>query len=436
MDVTTSTLEDGATKVTVTVPAADVDKAIKAHFKDLGRARIPGFRPGKAPRTIIEQTFGGHDAVYAEITQEVINGNAAKAVDSKDILFVSSVKFDEAGLVKDGEDFTFSLSGTKKPELELESYDAVEIEMPPMEATEAEVEQQVETMREYYYSFETVDEAAKAGDFVQLSMEVTTPAGEKVQGLNSESRLLEIGSGTVPATFDAEVTGMKAGDKKSFDFAIAEDDDFSYVGEDTLHAEVEVKEVRTKVIPELGEDLAKKVGFETMDEFRAKLTEAINTQKAQQLPALKEQRCVAALGERVKGEVPQAYVDFTRQDIAREFFTNLQQQGVTMDQFLQQQGITMEDFNNDLNEESQEVAAQSLALDALCRELKIVASVDDIDAEFKAVENSDEIRKSWEDNGRMSELREAIRRRKATQWLVENAKVTEVETTAEEQDAE
>ena len=435
MDVKTSTLEDGKVQVTVTIPAADVDKAVKDHFKDLGRARIPGFRPGKAPRPIIEQNFGGHDAVYAEITQDLINANAAKAVDSKDILFVSNVEFDESGMVEDGKDYTFSLSGTKKPEVELDNYEPVEIEMPPMEATEAEIEHQIETMREYYYSFETIDEPAKQGDFVQMSMEVTTPAGEKVQGLNSESRLLEIGSGTVPATFDEQVIGMKAGDEKEFDFAIAEDDDFSYVGEDTLHAKVAVKEVRTKVIPELGEELAKKVGFESMDEFRQKITDAINTQKAQQLPGLKEQRCVAALGERVKDEVPQIFVDFCRNDIAREFFTSLQQQNVTMDQFLQQQGITMEDFNDDLNEESKEVAAQSLALDALCREQKIVATPDDIDAEFKAVENSDEVRKSWEDNGRMSELREAIRRRKATMWLVENAKVTEVETVADE-DAE
>lgn len=427
MDVKTSIREDGDTEVTITVPASIVDEQIKAHYKDLSKARIPGFRPGKAPRAIIDQNFGGHEAVFAEITQEVINVNAPKAVDSQDILFIGSAKFDETEPVVEGQDYTFTLHATAKPELEIENADAVKIEMPPAEATEAELEKQINAMREYYYSFETVEEAAKTGDFVQLSMAVTKSDGSKVQGLNSESRLLELGSGTVPASFDEQVCGMKAGDTKSFDFSIAGDDAFSYVGEDELHAEVEVKEVRVKVMPEVGDELAKKVGFENMEEFRAKMTEAIQNQKDQQLPALKEQRCIDELAKRVKGEVPQAYIDFTRQDIAREFFTNMQQQGVTMDQFLQQQGITMEEFNNDLNEESKEVATQNVALDALAREKKFEVTEEDLDAEFQVVENPEEVRKTWEENGRMSELREAIRRRKAVEWLVENAEVTIVE---------
>ena len=123
---------------------------------------------------------------------------------------------------------------------------------------------------------------------------------------------------------------------------------------------------------------------------------------------------------------------FTRQDILRDFYMNLQQQGVTLDQFFAQQGITADEFNKDLDEEAKEVATQTLALDAMFKHLGIEITDEDIDAEFQVVDNPAEVRKQWEDNGRMSELREAIRRRKATEWLIENAVVTLDEGDADE----
>ena len=162
------------------------------------------------------------------------------------------------------------------------------------------------------------------------------------------------------------------------------------------------------------------------------LAEAINKQKAEQLPALKEERCTKALAERVFGEVPVDYVTFTRQDILRDFYINLQQQGVTLDQFFAQQGITADEFNKDLDEEAKEVAAQTLALDALYKHLELEITDEDIDKEFQVVDDPAAVRKQWEDNGRMSELREAIRRRKATEWLIENAVVTLDEGDADE----
>lgn len=424
MDVKTTITEDGKTQVTVTVPAATVKEHVDAHFKQLSKARIPGFRPGKAPRQILERNFGGHDAVYAEITTDLINDIAPVAVDSQDILFIANPTFEETGNVVDGEDFTFTLAGEVTPKAELISFDPVEIKMPAEEATEEEVNAQIEALRTYYYSFETVeDRPVQAEDFVQLNMACTAD-GKPVQGLNSESRLVELGEGIIPAAMEEQIIGMSTGDSKSFDFSIADDEDFAYLGVDTIHADVTVKEIRVKIVPELDQDFAEKLGVESMDALKEQITEAINKQKGEQLPALKEQRCVTELGKRVHGEVPANYVTFTRQDILREFYMNLQQQGVTLDQFFTQQGITAEEFNKDLDEEAAEVATQNLALDAMFEHLGLEITEEDIAKEFEVVDNPAEVRKNWEDNGRMSELREAIRRRKATEWLVENAVVT------------
>ncbi len=433
MDVKTTITQDGKTQITVTVPAATVKEHVNAHFKQLGRARIPGFRPGKAPRAILERNFGGHDAVFAEITTDMINEIAPVAVDSQDVLFIANPTFEETGNVVDGEDFTFVLAGEVKPTVELISFDPVEIKMPAEEATDEEIDAQLEALRTYYYSFETVeDRAVQAEDFVQLNMACTAD-GKAVQGLNSESRLVELGAGIIPAAMEEQIIGMSTGDSKSFDFSVEGDESFAYLGADAIHADVTVKEIRIKNVPELDDEFAAKLGADSMEALKTQLVEAINNQKAQQLPALKEQRCVTELAKRVHGDIPESYVTFTRQDILREFYMNLQQQGVTLDQFFAQQGITADEFNKDLDEEAKEVAAQTLALDAMFAHLDLEITDEDIDKEFAVVENPAEVRKSWEEKGRMSELREGIRRRKATEWLVENAVVTADEG---DQDAE
>ena len=125
--------------------------------------------------------------------------------------------------------------------------------------------------------------------------------------------------------------------------------------------------------------------------------------------------------------MPEEYVNECREDVLREFFTNLNDQNLTFDQFLTQRGISADDFQEDLKLEAQESAAQGLALDALFRALDMEITDEDIDKEFAVVDNPAATRKQWEESGRMSMLREAIARQKAAEWLIDTAVVTVVE---------
>lgn len=426
VEVTTSIREeDSKTQVTVVASADEVKEYIDAQFKKMRKARIPGFRPGRAPRKVLEQNFGGHDAVFTEITTELINGLAPKAVDSQDILFINNPTFEETPNVVEGEEYTFTLYGKVKPEVELLTYDAVEIKMPSEEVTEEEVDAQIAQLASYYYNFEDVEgRAVEAGDYVSIDL-ACTANGEPVQGLNSEDRLIELGQAIMPESFEEQIIGMNVGDSKSFDFSVEGVSEYAYLEVEAIHAEVTLKAIRTKINPDITDEFAATVGFESVADLRAKFEEAIAKQKAEQLPALKESRCVEALAERVHGEVPQAYINFTRQDILRDFYNNLQRQGVTFDDFLAQQHISAEVFQQDLEQEAREVATQTLALDALYRELGLEITEEDLAEEFSVVDDPEATRKEWEEAGRMSEIREAVRRRKATEWLLENAVVTE-----------
>lgn len=432
MEVTTSIREDdGKTQVTVEMTAEEVKEHIDRAFKSFSKTRIPGFRAGKAPRQVLVQNFGGHEVVYEQITSDMINDVAPVAVDEQDILFISDPEFEESGLVADGEPFSFTLFGKVKPDIELLTYDPVEVKMPPEEVTDAEMEMQFAALQDYYFDFETVERAAQEGDFVMVAIEATAD-GEAVDSLSYESRLVEIGSTVVPAQVSEQIIGMKADETKEFDFTGEEDD---IAGKD-VHVKVTVKEVREKNVPELDDEFAAKVGFDSFDELHSAIKEQVENQKQSQLPRLKESRCVAELAKRIHGQVPTAYVNFTRENILRDFFNSLQEQGTTFDQFLASNGITSDDFKKDLDQQAQEEAEESLALDALFREQNMEITEEDINKEFEAVADPEATRKSWEEAGRMSVIREAIRRQRATEWLVENAIVTIVEGDEEEEEEE
>lgn len=428
MEVTTSIREeDGKTQVAIELTEQEVKKHIDSFFKDLAKNRIPGFRPGRAPRKVLERNFGGHEAIYAEITSDMVNEVLPLALDSKDVIFIDDPKLvdEKVESVEDGKPYTFEVYGEVAPKLTLTSVEPVEIEMPPATATDEEIEAQLESLRDYYYEFEEVDRAAEEGDYVMMSIDAKAD-GVAVDALNSPSRLVELGSDALPKELTDQVLGMKKDETKEFDFEVVEDDEqlADFKGK-TIHAEVTVSKVQTKELPTLDEEFAKRIGFDTLEQTREEIANQINTQRERQLPELKERRCVEALAKRIEGEIPESYINYSRDEVLREFFNNLQSAGITFDQFLAQRGISADEFRADLDDEAKENAEQSLALDALFEARGMELTDADIDEQFQVVDDPAAARKSWEESGRMSLLREGIRRSKAAQWLIDNAIVTE-----------
>lgn len=428
MEVTTSIREeDGKTQVAIELTEQEVKKHIDSFFKDLAKNRIPGFRPGRAPRKVLERNFGGHEAIYAEITSDMVNEVLPLALDSKDVIFIDDPKLvdEKVESVEDGKPYTFEVYGEVAPKLTLTSVEPVEIEMPPATATDEEIEAQLESLRDYYYEFEEVDRAAEEGDYVMMSIDAKAD-GVAVDALNSPSRLVELGSDALPKELTDQVLGMKKDETKEFDFEVAEDDEqlADFKGK-TIHAEVTVSKVQTKELPTLDEEFAKRIGFDTLEQTREEIANQINTQRERQLPELKERRCVEAIAKRIEGEIPESYINYSRDEVLREFFNNLQSAGITFDQFLAQRGISADEFRADLDDEAKENAEQSLALDALFEARGMELTDADIDEQFQVVDDPAAARKSWEESGRMSLLREGIRRSKAAQWLIDNAIVTE-----------
>ena len=198
---------------------------------------------------------------------------------------------------------------------------------------------------------------------------------------------------------------------------------------------VTLKSAKKRVVPELTDELAKKAfGFDTVAAFRDAVKDEVAEDKKAQLPNLKENRVIEKVAAELDlDEVPEDYQKQVFDEIAQDFLGQLQRQGTTLDAWLDARHIEVNDFLADLNQQAEERARQSLALDALAKHLGLEATADDVRAEFEkaGVKDVDASIKEFKEAGRMPAVRETIKRSKAVQWLVDNAKVNEVDEVAE-----
>ena len=188
METAIETLEGNKIKVTVTVDAATVDAHMKKTYKEFAQKyNFPGFRKGKAPRPVIDRALGA-ETVLAQVTEDVINDAYPEVIESEKIYPVGNPEFDNDGFVAAGTDFTFAFTIGTKPEFELTSYEPVEIEMPFEGATDAEVAEQLEAMREHYVTYEDASAATKIKpeNNAELAIKATDADGDDIAALSSE----------------------------------------------------------------------------------------------------------------------------------------------------------------------------------------------------------------------------------------------------------
>lgn len=211
-------------------------------------------------------------------------------------------------------------------------------------------------------------------------------------------------------------------------------------GDTTIKLTLTLNSIMKAVTSELTDELAKKnFGFETADELKAAVKEEIEQDKVRSLPGLKEDRLVEAVGKLLDlDEIPENYKNQIFNELANEFLSTLQRQGLTLDTYLGARGVEIQDFLNDLHAQADDRARQSLALDALASHLGIAVSADDVRAEFEKakVDDVDAAIDEWTSEGRIPAIRESIKRTKALSWLVENATVEIVDEVAERAAAE
>ncbi len=435
-------LQDNQVKLTVTVEAADVDARINKTYKDFAKKyRFPGFRPGKAPRPIIDNALGAQ-AVVATVTEELVNETYPLAVDAEDLFVVGRPEFtDEDLIVKEHEDLVYDVVVSVSPEFELSSYEPVEVKLPAEEATQKEIDDQLEQLREYYYDFKDApaNTKVKDGSFLDMNVKATDAEGAEIESLSAEGRIYEIGKGIFPAAFDAEIMGLKKGESKQFTVDMAAEPSMMGQGLGDKAGEVSfdvtVNVLKKKILPEVDEKFATEtLGFKSLEDLMDNVKTSISNQKKDMLPRLKETECLYALQERLEGEVPDNIVEEEERMLLQSFFQQLQQQGLTFDFYLQSQGLTSDQFKEDIKKQARDVATQDAALDAWARHADYTITDEEISEEFvkSGAKDPEAMEAEWRENGQLHTLRRSIKRTRAVMEIMDSAIVTE---RAEDEDA-
>ena len=421
----------------VTVPSADVDATIAKTYKDIAKKyNFQGFRKGHAPRPVIDSMMG-KQAVLAQATNDLLNAVEPLVLEELDVTPIGRASFgDDPALAAQGADYAATVTIDVRPTCELDSYDAPEVNLPPDEATEAEIDWQINQLLSYQVTYEDIEEERPVaeGDIVSVDVE-NVEGAERLAGKN---RLMALDGNQIQPELQDGIIGMSKGETKEISWT----HEHEHEGEKHSHTftvKVTVNAIKKAVTPELDDEVAKKFGFDDVEKFREAVKEEIEGDKKTTIPTLKEDRVVEAMGKRLQLEtVPENYANEIFNEIASEFLQQLQRQNMSLDMFLRARGIKTDDFISDMHAQAEDRARQSLALDAVAAKLGLEATEDDIRAEFERanVEDVDAAVKQWRAEGRMPAIRDSIKRTKALDWLVDNAKVTIVDEVAERAAAE
>ena len=316
------------------------------------------------------------------------------------------------------------------------------IEVPFKKASEAEIDEQIEALGNYYYDYKNApaNTKVKQENSVEITLVVKDDKGEVMESLGAEDRLYELGQGLFPAAFDEALLGMKKGETKSITLNVAENPCMmtSILKDKTEEVtfEVEIKAVKKKIAPEVTDAWVKEtLGFADVAELRVRMGESIEQQKGDIIPRIMENNALFALQERLIGEVPAVMAEEAERDLLQNFFTQLQNQGATLDAYLKAQDITADKFKEDVKLQAVDTVKQNLALDAWARHAGIEVSDEEIVEEFKnsGAQDPDALYEEWKAQGRLHIVREGIMRGKALEALLAEADVEEVETPAAEE---
>lgn len=432
METKVEVLEENQKKITITIDAKEIDERIKKQYKDFAKQyNFPGFRRGKAPRPVIDNMLG-KQAVVAKVTDDVVNQHFPQVMDQYDLIAMGRPEFEyEVDLVEAGKPYTFTAVVATRPEYTLDNYEPVTVKLPPAEATDAEVEAQLNELLGYYCEFKDspANTKVKKDSFVEIATKATNAEGEEIEALCTDGRLYELGKGMFPEEFDAELMGLKKGDEKSFSVVMAQ----PYAG--TVNFEVTINQLKKKVLPELTDEWAKEAGFESVEAMRDMIAQNVTFQKQQVMPRLRETEALYTLQERLQGEAPAALVEAEEANLLQNFFMQIQESGMNFDAYLAQAGLTADGFKEDVKKQAADVVAQDLALDAWARNAAIEITDEDITKEFEnsGAENPAALEKEWREGGQMAMLRAGMRRQRALEQILDTLVVEELE---EAEDAE
>ena len=382
MNVQVENLEKNMAKLTVTVDAAELDKAItKAYNKQKNSISVPGFRKGKVPQHMIEKMYGA-GIFYEDAANILIQETYPQAYDESKLDIVSQPKVDITELEK-GKDFVYTAEVAVKPEVKLGKYKGVSVSKVDTKVTATEVNNTIKA--ELERAARTVTKTGKAakGDTAVIDFEGFVD-GEAFEGGKGENHDLELGSGSFIPGFEEQLIGHKAGEDVEVEVTFPEEYHAADLAGKAAVFKCHIHEVKGKDIPKLDDEyVADTTEFETVEEYKASVKERLENNKKAEGRRAQEDEAIAKIVEDSEMEIPDAMLDYQVDNMINDFANNMAQQGLSLQQYMQFTGMTMDAFRDQVRPDALSRTQSSLVLEAIVKAENIEATDADVDAKLE-----------------------------------------------------
>jgi trigger factor len=426
LKTTVTELPDSRVRVQVEVPAGEVQARVERKARQLGREmKLPGFRRGKVPAPLVIQRVG-REAVLEEAVRDTLGNWYADAIQEAGIVPVGDPKLDLADLPPQGEALEFSIEIGVLPVAQLGEYKGVEVGKREPAVEQEAVQREIEELRERLARLETVERPAQSGDFVVVDY-VGSIEGEPFKGGEGRDQLVELGAGNLITGFEEGLLGAGAGETRTLALTFPDDYAAAELAGRQTSFEVTVKEVKHKLLPDVDDELAAGVGFDSVAELEEDVRERMLEVERGRVEAEFNEAALDAVVAGAQVQVPDALVQAKAQEMWERMAHSLSHRGISREAYLQ---ISGRDEQGLLDEFAPE-AAQSLRREAVIAAIvaaeRIEPGEEDVlaalapSAEREGVEPEkllDRLRQS----DRLEEVREDLAARQAVQLVAEHAR--------------
>ncbi len=425
MSLQVEKLEKNMAKLTIEVPAEELEKAIdNAYRKNRKKISVPGFRKGKVPRQMIEKMYG-KEIFYEDAINELIPGAYEKALEECEEEIVSSPKID-VEQIEAGKPFIFTAEVALKPEVRIGKYKGVKVDKIDVEVTEEEVAAELEKERgNNARNIAVEDRPVKDGDMTMLDFEGFVD-GVAFEGGKGENYPLTIGSGAFIPGFEEQLVGAEIGKEVEVNVTFPENYQAEELKGKAALFKCTVKEIKEKELPELDDEFASEVSeFDTLAEYKEDIKKNLAEKKEKDAKNQKEDAVIDAIINDSDMEIPDAMIEAQQKQMVDDFAQRIQMQGIKMEQYFQLTGTNYDALLEQVKPQAEKRIKSRLVLEAVVAKENIEASEEEYGKETERMAEvyQMEVEKVREMLGEKEkkEIMQDLAIQKAVEFVVENA---------------
>ena len=389
MSLQVERLEHNMAKLTIEVPAEEVEKALQAaYLKERGKSSLPGFRKGRVPRQMIEKMYGP-EVFYDEAANRMISEAYAKAYDECELELVSQPKIEITQLEK-GKEFIFTAEVAVKPEVKLGEYKGLKVDKVSTRVTQKEVDEEIDKERERNArTIDVTDRAVQDKDQITLDFEGFVD-GVAFEGGKASDYPLTIGSGAFIPGFEDQLIGANIDEEKEINVTFPEEYQAKELAGKAAVFKCTVHSIKAKELPELDDEFVSDVSekSETVDAYKAEVKAKIKERKENEGKQKREDQSVEQAVANAEMDIPEAMISFQSRQMVDDFARRIMQQGMTMEQYFQFTGLSEEKMMEEFKPEAEKRIRTRLTLEAIVAAENIEVSEERLDEELQKMADS------------------------------------------------